>query len=274
MPTDRQTAQAPEAARSVGPGAGFNDFGEAYSRGRYAPQPGDEVYLHLSDLQLALRPRLERAAGVWLDFGAATSPYRGLMPRAELRRADIAPTEEIAHRLDYVLQPGRPCPAPDNCFDGILSTQVLEHTDEPRAYLADAFRMLRPGGELVLTTHGIWEDHPCPIDLYRWTRQGLSYDVASAGFSVTECIPVTCGARCLLELFTRELEQLSWRERKIGPVGRYFGVTGLLLGALRLYAKRRPQGLHRYADRAFAAQRVGQEDKIYTALLVAASKPA
>jgi SAM-dependent methyltransferase len=244
-------------------------------RARCAPRPGDAIYLHLSDLQRALRPRLERARGTWLDFGAASSPYRRFMIAAHLKVADIPTTEDFAARLDYALEPGLPCPAPDDSFDGILSTQVLEHVEDPRAYLDDALRMLRPGGELLLTTHGIWEDHPCPLDLHRWTCQGLSHLVASVGFKVVECLPLTCGVRGLLELLNRELTQVTWRDRSIGPVGRYFGVTGVLLGALRLYARWRSERLHTYADRAFAAGRIGRADvdKIYTALLITATKP-
>lgn len=254
----------------------FNRVDHEYNRERYDPRPGDELYLHLVDLKRALRPRLEQARGKWLDFGAGRSPYARFMTRTELQYADFPTDEGFAAGLNYALEPGRPCPAPDACFDGILSTQVLEHVDDPRAYLKDALRMLKPGGQLLLTTHGIWEDHPCPLDLYRWTQQGLRHDLSSVGFEVTECIPLTCGVRGLLQQLTLEMDKLTWRDRSIGPTGRYFGVTGLLLGGLRLYARYRPQAMHTYADRAFAEDSVGQEGKqvIYTALIIAAVKPA
>ncbi|MBV9465291.1 MAG: class I SAM-dependent methyltransferase [Solirubrobacterales bacterium] len=260
----------------------FNVFGEEYSRKRYEPRPGDQYYLHLVDLQRALRPRLERARGTWLDYGAASSPYLRFMSEAEVRRADFATDAEFARGLDYALEPDRPCPAPDEAFDGILSTQVLEHVEDPHAYLTDALRMLRPGGQLVLTTHGIWEDHPCPLDLHRWTQQGLRHALAKAGFEVAECVPLTCGVRGLLEQLTLRLDETWWRDRRwrrervVGPLGRYAGVTGLILGALRLYSRHRPQGLHAYAERFFAAEGIGREgvDKIYTALLITGSKPA
>jgi len=253
----------------------FNDLDHKYNRERFDPRPGDEFYLHLVDLKRALRPRLEQAHGSWLDFGAGRSPYGRWMSGTDLRYADFPSDEGFAAELDYVLEPGRPCPAPDAEFDGILSTQVLEHVDDPRAYLEDAFRMLKPGGQLLLTTHGIWEDHPCPLDLYRWTQQGLGHDVGAVGFEVAECLPLTCGVRGLLQQLTLEMDKLRWRDRSIGPTGRYFGVNGLLLGALRLYARRQPQALHRYADRAFAADSVGQEGNqgIYLGLMITAVRP-
>jgi SAM-dependent methyltransferase len=240
-----------------------------YDRVRGTPRPGDDAYLHLSDLVAALRPRLERARGAWLDFGSGTSPYRAYMTGVELLRADLTTTDEdYASEPDYLLSPGDPCPAPDGAFDGVLSTQVLEHVEDPPAYLADALRMLRPGGELLLSTHGIWHDHPCPLDLRRWTAQGLRHEVEQAGFEVTEVTLVTCAARAALVLMSRELWHTSW-------TGRYRTPTGLVLGVLRLL-EHRPRAMHRHADRALADQRVVREGEaeLYLGLVVSARRPA
>jgi SAM-dependent methyltransferase len=254
----------------------FNDFDHEYNRERFDPRRGDDFYLCLVDLKRALRPRLEQARGRWLDFGAGRAPYGRWMSGTELRYADFPSDAGFGAGLDYKLEPGRPCPAPDAWFDGILSTQVLEHVDDPRAYLEDAFRMLKPGGQLLLTTHGIWQDHPCPLDLYRWTQQGLRHDLQAVGFEVAECLPLTCGVRGLLQQLTLEMNKLAWRDRSVGPAGRYVGVNGMLLGALRFYARHRPEALHRYADRAFPTDSVGQEgnQEIYLVLMIDAFKPA
>jgi SAM-dependent methyltransferase len=258
-----------EAAAQRRPSTFTPPFDAEYERNRSDPRPGEPLYPHLSDLLQALRPRLKRARGVWLDLGSGTSPYRACMGDAELKSADIPASDDRVVRPDYVLEPGQPCPAPDASFDGILSTQVLEHVPDPREYLEDAFRLLRPGGEMILTTHGIWEDHACPLDLYRWTAQGLRQDVSSVGFEVVECLPLTCGVRAALQLLTHELTHVKWW-------GRYRGLTGWLLGALRLLARYRPQAMHAYADRALADERIGREGehKLYIALLISARKPA
>ena len=54
-------------------------------------------------------------------------------------------------------------------FDAVLSTQVLEHVADPGALPAERFRVLRPGGRLLLSTHGIFVYHPDPDDYWRWT---------------------------------------------------------------------------------------------------------
>jgi SAM-dependent methyltransferase len=43
-------------------------------------------------------------------------------------------------------------PFEDGAFDAVLSFQVIEHLDRPAAYLAEAARVLAPGGVLLLAT--------------------------------------------------------------------------------------------------------------------------
>ena len=66
----------------------------------------------------------------------------------------------------------------------MLSTQVLEHVRDPQVYLAECMRVLRPGGRLLLSTHGIMVYHPDPVDYWRWTGEGLKRAVEQAGFKV------------------------------------------------------------------------------------------
>ena len=73
----------------------------------------------------------------------------------------------------------------DASVDVVLSTQVLEHVTDPAVYLAECVRVLRPGGRLLLTTHGTMFYHPDPVDYWRWTCDGLRKAVTDAGLEVT-----------------------------------------------------------------------------------------
>jgi SAM-dependent methyltransferase len=46
-------------------------------------------------------------------------------------------------------------PYPDNTFDVVTCTEVLEHLEHYRETLQEAFRILKPGGTLVVTTPNI-----------------------------------------------------------------------------------------------------------------------
>ena len=66
------------------------------------------------------------------------------------------------------------CPQlPDESFDIICCTSVLEHVFEPWVAIRELARILKTGGYLYITSPFSWRFHPCPIDFYRFTPQAL-----------------------------------------------------------------------------------------------------
>jgi SAM-dependent methyltransferase len=116
-----------------------------------------------------------------LDFGCADAHYRSIFaPGIRYVGADIAGNAAADVEVN---EAGR-LPLEDESFDGILSTQVLEHVANPSRYLDECFRMLRPRGRLLLSTHGIMVLHPDPIDYWRWTSDGLRHQIHESGLRV------------------------------------------------------------------------------------------
>ncbi len=74
---------------------------------------------------------------------------------------------------DFVLREDGTTSTPDQFAEIVLSTQVLEHVGDPVAYLREAFRMLKPGGLLMLSTHGLWLYHADPSDYWRLDWAGI-----------------------------------------------------------------------------------------------------
>jgi SAM-dependent methyltransferase len=72
----------------------------------------------------------------------------------------------------------------DESFDVAVSTQVYEYIADIETALSEAHRVLRPGGRLLVSTHGTFIYHPDPEDLWRWTAAGLERAVENAGFRV------------------------------------------------------------------------------------------
>ncbi len=158
-------------------------------RRRLAPRLWDTDWLVLKGMHAAIREmaaRIVRPGAVVLDFGCGVKPYEPLFTArgASYHGADF----ERGHTYEIV--PGGKLNAPDNCADAVVSFQVLEHVRDLDTYFAEAARVLRPDGHLLLSTHGTWLYHPHPEDHRRWTREGLIGDIEARGFDVVECIPI------------------------------------------------------------------------------------
>jgi SAM-dependent methyltransferase len=173
-----------------------------YVRQRIAPDISDYYYLHFSDLRLAIQKYASDEALRILDFGAGGSPYKSLFPASNYLTADLQ-----GSGADFYVDSDGRTSAPDHFFDLVLSTQVLEHCRNPDNYLSEAFRVLKPNGKLILSTHGLFEEHACPYDFFRWTAEGLHAIVEHNGFSVDSLARVTAGPRAAFHLMQSALSQ-------------------------------------------------------------------
>ncbi|MGH2920631.1 MAG: class I SAM-dependent methyltransferase, partial [Gaiellaceae bacterium] len=81
-------------------------------------------------------------------------------------------------------------PLPDHDADTLLMTSVLEHLEQPERGVAEAFRLLKPGGHLILTAPFIWPIHEAPRDFFRYSPYGLRHLLEEAGFEVLEVQPL------------------------------------------------------------------------------------
>jgi SAM-dependent methyltransferase len=81
-------------------------------------------------------------------------------------------------------------PFASNAFDACVNIVTLEHVQEPAAVLAELFRALRPGGQILLVTPHEWEEHQEPHDYFRYTRYGLDLLLRRAGFHNVVIEPV------------------------------------------------------------------------------------
>ena len=64
-------------------------------------------------------------------------------------------------------------PFENESFEFILCTEVLEHLHSPHVAISEMNRVLKKGGEIVLTTRFVYPIHDAPHDYYRFTEFGL-----------------------------------------------------------------------------------------------------
>ena len=236
-------------------------------RSRFQPCVTDPDYFHLTDLLQFLNQFATTDKLTVLDYGAGSSPYQSLFPRADYRKADIIG----AAGLQYHLPADSTVSEKDETFDLILSTQVAEHVANPDTYFRECFRLLKKGGKLILTTHGTWEEHGVPWDFQRWTEQGMRRDLRHAGFMQPKIHKVTCGFRAIMLLFSRTYfaapPPASWLPQKAFKLMR-FTYSRLFVPLINLWG-----------DKYWSHERivVADEDKVtspfYIVIAAVAEKP-
>ncbi|MFN0069659.1 MAG: class I SAM-dependent methyltransferase [Limisphaerales bacterium] len=168
-----------------------------YLRSRLQPRRRQGDYLILRDILALLEPFARGVRGRLFDYGSGGAPYRALFPGiTDYVRADVTPGPQV----DRLLASDGRTEEPEASYDAVLSTQVLEHVAEPAVYLAECRRILRPGGRLFLTTHGMFEEHGCPYDFHRWTGRGLVRQVAAAGLEIQAAHKLCTQFRAVIQL--------------------------------------------------------------------------
>lgn len=136
----------------------------------------------LANCLFNLGPMLE---GKILDFGAGTQPYRQYMTKCKEYVSLEYDTEDNRRRkVADIFYDGNSIPLPSNDFDGILSTQTLEHVPNPGAIVAEWNRVLKPGGLLLITVPFMWPEHEMPYDFQRYASGGLVKLLQNGGFDI------------------------------------------------------------------------------------------
>ncbi len=117
---------------------------------RYFPQDRDVIEQYHETLRSRLKP-VQRILDVGCGSNAGLAVYR--TPRREIWGVDCNPHPRLEHAAWFrELGPNGEIPFPDATFDLIASSWVLEHVRQPRTFLREVERVLRPGGEFVAVT--------------------------------------------------------------------------------------------------------------------------
>jgi SAM-dependent methyltransferase len=160
-------------------------------------------------------------SGAWLDYGCADGGYAAALLShgassvvgvdVEADRIEAAKTRNIPNAAFYAFD-GIRVDLPDAIVEGAFVNEVMEHVDDEQTSLMEIYRLMKPGGTLIVISPNRWfpfEGHgtkiagrylpPTPLIPWlpvrltnRWTYarnywpRELAGHVRNAGFSVSE----------------------------------------------------------------------------------------
>ncbi len=157
--------------------------------------------------------------GGLLEFGAGTGEflsklidygYAGKMIGVDL----LERPQHLPHSVEWVQADlNNPLPFSDASFDVVVSTEVIEHLENPRAVVREFNRLLKPSGRVILTTpnqesirsfcclvfgghYAAFQDSCYPAHITPLLRKDIQRIFLEAGFSAPDfhftnhgCIP-------------------------------------------------------------------------------------
>lgn len=132
------------------------------------------------------------ARGRLVDIGCGSKPWRGAFAPyvSEHIGVDHVDSKRRPGSVD-VIAGAYEIPLEDGYAETILMSAVLEHLEQPARALAEAHRLLAPGGHVILTAPLFWPLHELPRDFFRYTPNGLRFLLEEAGFRPVEVIPLS-----------------------------------------------------------------------------------
>lgn len=181
-------------------------------------------YLAHAPLRHAIRQFAPRAQGTLLDIGCGRKPYQQLFAAYVTHYLGIDWIASM-HGLQNVDIVGTTLQLPiaDNHIDTVLATEVMEHVPQPEQMLAEIYRVLRPGGIVILSVPLHEPLHELPYDYYRYTDGGLRFLLTQQGLYVHDIkqrsgtIAVCCYLLCAF--LYRKYGSTGYPQRmKIKPV--------------------------------------------------------
>lgn len=150
-----------------------------------------------------------------MDAGCGDGRLAAALPQYRWCGVEPDPTlREEAHARGVRVLPGcaEELPFPDGAFDAACLFDVLEHVEDDRAALAEARRVLKPGGLLFVSVPlhpELWSAHDEACGHFRRYRKGEVVGLAAPlGFAALE-------RRHFVSLFL----PLAWAARRLGRGG-------------------------------------------------------
>ncbi|MEC4813516.1 MAG: class I SAM-dependent methyltransferase [Scytonema sp. PMC 1069.18] len=132
-------------------------------------------------------PRIIKPGMIVGDIGCGEQPLRQLIESCGGKYVGVDVVQNLQGTVEIVADISA-IPLPDETFDVIICTEVLEHSFEPHKALQELSRLLKPSGAILITTPFCYPLHEIPYDFSRITPFYIQYWLPKLGFKQPEII--------------------------------------------------------------------------------------
>lgn len=216
---------------------------QAIEKQMFNPKTLSLFFNQLHVLRSSLRKRIQSYAaqikGDVLDFGCGSKPYASLFSKADTYVGVDTLNSGHNHensKVDFYWD-GKSLPFEDESFDCCVAFEVFEHIFSIEEVLGELYRVLRPGGKLLISTPFVFGEHEVPFDFARYTTFGIRHVLTEAGFSVSQIEKTTTERGVLAHVAVGYLAKHLGRRRFLGAVA----LPPLML-LLNIWGTRNPKG--------------------------------
>jgi SAM-dependent methyltransferase len=198
--------------------------------------------------------------GRMMDFGCGQKPYQSLFKVDEYIGLDFKnPGHPHINESIDVFYDGKTIPFPNESFDSIFSSEVFEHIFNLPEIIKELNRVLKTGGNILITCPFAFCEHETPNDYARYTSFAIRDLFLKNGFEIVQQIKTGNSIEALSQMYLMYLHQhINSRLRKIPVVRSAFrlffytttNISALILG--RIF----PKGKDLYMNNVLLCRKV------------------
>lgn len=157
--------------------------------------------------------------GKLLDFGCGSKPYQPVFNVTQYIGTDIKVSgHDHAYEDIDVYYDGKTLPFKDESFDSIFSSEVFEHVFNLPQILEELYRVLKPGGHMLVTVPFVWDEHEIPYDFARYTSFGLKHIFRQKGFDLIANKKSTDYVSTIFQMWAAYIYQYIFPKNKIARI--------------------------------------------------------
>ncbi|MEJ5263064.1 MAG: class I SAM-dependent methyltransferase [Ignavibacterium sp.] len=151
--------------------------------------------------------------GKILDVGCGTKPYESFFNYSDYIGLEFDTGIDSEKKTADFYYDGKIFPFDSESFDSVICNQVLEHVFEPKEFLSEINRILKPGGKFLITVPFVWDEHEQPYDFARYSSFGLVYLLEKNGFKILRQRKSVSNIAVIFQLLSGYFYKISYQTK-------------------------------------------------------------